>query len=291
MKWIFIVNKAAGNGKSKKVVNNIIKYCNNKEIDYLVHYTRCSGEATTIALKYKKEKNIIFAVGGDGTVNEVLNGIVNTKNILSVIPAGSGNDFYKTLKMYPDGMVKCDIGKINDIYFLNTVCFGIDADVANNIDYMRMRGIPANKLYIASILNTLFKFKFKKLSFKINDVDMSGEFTTLVVCNGRFYGNGFKVSPKSKIDDGLLDTYYVDKLSKGKLINLLFKLKSGLHESSPFVHKKLTKEVIVKTDKNLVANIDGEKYLSNEFKIKIVRKPIHIYNNKLLVKELLNNGR
>ncbi len=287
MKWVFVINRVAGNCKYKNIASNIIKYCNNKDIDFVIHYTRCAGEATAISLKYKKEKNIIFAVGGDGTVNEVLNGIVNTKNILGVLPVGSGNDFYKTLKMYPDGMIKCDVGKINDMYFLNTICFGVDADVANNIDLMKIKGIPTSKLYVASIVHSLLKFKFKRLNFRVNDIDMSGEFTTLVVCNGRFYGNGFKVSPNAKIDDGFFDTYYVDKLSKVNLIGLLVKLKNGFHENSPFVHKMLVNNIIVKTDRNVVANVDGEKYLNNVFKIKIIKKFILVYNNKSLVKELL----
>lgn len=287
MKWVFIVNKAAGNCKYKKIASNIIKYCNNKDIDFVIHYTRCAGEATAISLKYKKEKNIIFAVGGDGTVNEVLNGIVNTKNILGVLPVGSGNDFYKTLKLNPDGMIKCDVGKINDMYFLNTVCFGVDADVANNIDLMKMKGIPTSRLYVASIIHTLLKFKFKRLNFKVNDVNMSGEFTTLVICNGKFYGNGFKISPNAKVDDGFFDVYYVDKLPKVKLVNLLMKLKNGLHENSPYVHKMRVNNIVVKTDRNVVANVDGEKYLNNEFKIKIIKKFILVYNNKSLIKDLL----
>lgn len=287
MKWIFIVNKVAGNGKYKKVVKNVEKYCVNKDVDFEVFYTRCPGEATAITLRYKKSKNIIFAVGGDGTLNEVLNGIVHTKNILAVVPTGSGNDFYKTLKMIPDGILKCDVGKVNELYFLNTVCLGIDADVANNIDIMKIKGISTNKLYIASLMNTFLKYNCKKMTFNLNNTEVSGEFTTLAVCNGKFYGNGFKIAPKAKIDDGFFDFYFVDKMSKLKMFNLIMKLKSGTHDFSPLVHKRLVSQLKVKSKKNIISNVDGEKYINKEFNFKICKKLIHVYNNKKLIEEFI----
>ena len=166
----------------------------------------------------------------------------------------SGNDFYKTLKMIPDGILKCDVGKVNELYFLNTVCFGIDADVANNIDIMKIKGISTNKLYIASLMNTFLKYNCKKMTFNLNNTEVSGEFTTLAVCNGKFYGNGFKIAPKAKIDDGFFDFYFVDKMSKLKMFNLIMKLKSGTHDFSPLVHKRLVSQLKVKSKKNIISN-------------------------------------
>ena len=285
---LLIINPNASKGRGRKSAKLIQGIFKERGRQCTVAYTKGAGHASILAKKgVQYEYKVIIAAGGDGTVNEVLNGIVNTKNILGVLPVGSGNDFYKTLKLNPDGMIKCDVGKINDMYFLNTVCFGVDADVANNIDLMKMKGIPTSRLYVASIIHTLLKFKFKRLNFKVNDVNMSGEFTTLVICNGKFYGNGFKISPNAKVDDGFFDVYYVDKLPKVKLVNLLMKLKNGLHENSPYVHKMRVNNIVVKTGRNVVANVDGEKYLNNEFKIKIIKKFILVYNNKSLIKDLL----
>lgn len=97
MKHIFIVNPISGKGKTLKTVDRIKKVCEEEHLDYKIHYTEYPKEATKIARKYRFSKNIIYSVGGDGTLNEVLNGIVGTKNLLGVIPSGSGNDFYKTL--------------------------------------------------------------------------------------------------------------------------------------------------------------------------------------------------
>lgn len=287
MKWVFVVNSIAGKGKAQKVSEKIENYCRKNNVDFEMRYTRCPGEGTLITKEYKKEKCVIFAVGGDGTVNEVLNGIVGSKNILGVVPAGSGNDFYKTLLEIEENFPVFDVGKINDMYFINTVCFGLDAEVANNIDLMKLKGVPKSQLYYASILYTFSKYKFKDISFKLNKTKMSGKFTIVTICNGRYYGNGFNIAPNASYCDGLFDIYFVDKMSKPRMIPLILKLKKGEHEKSPLVNNKQDNTIYVKSEVDLVCNVDGEKLLEKEFKIKLIPKEVTVYNNKKVIKEML----
>ena len=98
MKYIFIVNPESAKGNAMKIIGNIEKICKQRKIEYEVCYTLAQGDATRLTQSYKEEKNIIYAVGGDGTLSEVLNGVIGTKNKLGIIPAGSGNDFYRTIK-------------------------------------------------------------------------------------------------------------------------------------------------------------------------------------------------
>ena len=98
MKHIFIVNPVSGAGRGKKIGENIERVAPEMGLDYEIHYTTRGHEATEIAKRYKKEKNIIYSVGGDGTLLEVLNGIIGSKNMLAVVPAGSGNDYYRNIK-------------------------------------------------------------------------------------------------------------------------------------------------------------------------------------------------
>ena len=114
MKHIFIVNPTAGKGKALNTVKQIEKICKERNIEYEIHYTKASKDATKIARKYFLKKYIIFSVGGDGTLNEVVNGIIGSKNMLGVIPCGSGNDFYKTLEKIDDEYPVIDVGKINN---------------------------------------------------------------------------------------------------------------------------------------------------------------------------------
>ena len=159
MKYIFIVNEVAGKGKYKKIVPNIEKVCKEEKIEYEIRYITEELSGADIAREYKNEENVIYVVGGDGTLTRTLPGIVGTKNKLGVIPSGSGNDTYKAIKVLPEGENVIDLGKINDTYFINVACTGLDAEVGNNIDKLRSTIIPASQLYNASIIYTFVKFK------------------------------------------------------------------------------------------------------------------------------------
>ena len=97
-------------------------------------------------------------------MNEVLNGIVGSKNLFGILPAGSGNDFHRVLMAMDEISPTIDIGKINDRYFINIACIGIDADVANNVSIMKKTKIPPSQIYNISILYTFFKYKYKYLN-------------------------------------------------------------------------------------------------------------------------------
>lgn len=288
MKHIFIVNPISGKGKTLKTVDRIKKVCEEEHLDYEIHYTEYPQEATKIARKYRFTKNIIYSVGGDGTLNEVLNGIVGTKNLLGVIPSGSGNDFYKTLSKIDEEYPVIDIGKVNDRYFINIISIGIDAEVANNVSLMKKRKVPTNQIYNASLIYTFFKYKYKDIELSIDEQEQrKGKCTILTICNGQVYGGGYKIAPSAKLTDGYFDVYYVEKVNKPSLLSLINMLKQGIHERHNKVHKSHATKVNFKCDKELVCNIDGETIIAKKFNVKIIPNAITFYNNKELLKKFL----
>lgn len=287
MKHIFIVNPISGKGKTLKAVDRIKKVCEEENLDYEIYFTEYPKDATKIARKYRFTKNIIYSVGGDGTLNEVLNGIVGTKNLLGVIPAGSGNDFYKTLSKIDEEYPVIDIGKVNDRYFINIISIGIDAEVANNVSLMKKRKVPTNQIYNASLIYTFFKYKYKDIDLSIDEKEKKkGKCTILTICNGQVYGGGYKIAPRAKLTDGYFDVYYVEKVSKFHLPSLINMLKRGIHERHNKVHKSQATKIKFKCDKELVCNIDGEIMTAKKFNVKIIPNAITIYNNKELIKKL-----
>ena len=202
MKHVFIVNPVSGRGKALKVSLGIKKICEEEKLDYEIHYTNGPKDATKIAKKVKGSKNIIYSVGGDGTLNEVLNGVIGTKNMLAVIPAGSGNDFYRTLSKMDDEMPLIDVGKVNGKYFLNVVSIGIDAEVAKNAEVMKKLKVPTSQIYNASIVYTFFKYKFKDIEFSVDNTRSKNKCTILTICNGKMYGGGYKIAPEALLSDG-----------------------------------------------------------------------------------------
>ncbi len=287
MKHIFIVNPISGKGKTLKAVDRIKKVCEEENLDYEIYFTEYPKDATKIARKYRFTKNIIYSVGGDGTLNEVLNGIVGTKNLLGVIPSGSGNDFYKTLSKIDEEYPTIDIGKVNDRYFINIISIGIDAEVANNVSLMKKRKVPTNQIYNASLIYTFFKYKYKDIDLSIDEKEQKkGKCTILTICNGQVYGGGYKIAPRAKLTDGYFDVYYVEKVSKFHLPSLINMLKRGIHERHNKVHKSQATKIKFKCDKELVCNIDGEIMTAKKFNVKIIPNAITIYNNKELIKKL-----
>jgi YegS/Rv2252/BmrU family lipid kinase len=288
MFYVFIVNPTSGNGDAESLLGRIHDACIKRNIDYKVHITSCIGDATNIAESYKHKKDIImYAVGGDGTLSEVLNGIIGTKNMLALIPAGSGNDFYRTLKLKEDKILNIDVGKLNNRYFINVASIGIDAEVGANAELMKKKGINAKNIYTTAIIYTFLKYKHKILEYKIKNNIKIDKFTMLTICNASYYGGGYHIAPGADLSDGYFDVYFVKKISKVIILPLLLKLKRGTHEESKLIEKKLIKKITLKSKNKIVCCIDGEIIESNKFKFKVIENAVTIYNDKSFVEEIL----
>lgn len=287
MKYIFIVNSIAGKGTYKTIVPKIEKICKERNIDYELRYITNNLSGAAIAREYKDEENIIYIVGGDGTLTKILEGIIGTKNKIGIIPAGSGNDTYRTIKKLPKGENLIDLGKINNTFFINVACTGLDAEVGNNIDLLRKTIIPRKQLYNASIIYTFIKFKFKKVILKTNIKSISSKYSIISICNGGYYGGGFNIAPKSQLTDGLLDVYYVEKMNRLKMIPLLLKLKQGKHEGKRRIHKFRTNHIELEIEQEVTFNVDGEKLTNSKFTIDIYPKAITIYNDNEFVEQII----
>ena len=287
MKYVFILNETAGQGRCKKILPNIEKECNKRNLEYEIQYITKDITGAEIAKKYKDEENIIYVVGGDGTITRTIEGIVGTKNKLGIIPAGSGNDTYKAIKELPKGENLIDLAKINDTYFINVACTGIDAEVGNNVDILRNKKIPTSQLYNASIIYTFIKFKFRKVKLKTSVKTIEDKYTILSVCNGAYYGGGYNIAPKSQLTDGILDIYYAEKMSKIKMIPLILRVRSGKHEGKRRVHKFRTNHVEIDLDKEVTFNVDGEKLTDKHFVVDVLPKAIKVYNDTEFVETII----
>lgn len=289
MKKVFIVNPVSGGGKSKKIAEEIKLLLDNDNDDYEMYYTNAPREAIDIALKYKKKKepHLIYSVGGDGTLFEVVNGISNSNNILGIIPAGTGNDFIKTIgNDNNEEITYVDLCRMNDYYFINIASVGIDADIAHNKERMKNYHIPNSMQYYASIVDTFFRFKPLHIKAEIDERVFNQDITILAICNGKFYGGGFKIAPNADFNDGIFDIYLADKLSKVKIPGLILKLIKGTHEESKYVHKFSSNKVIIHSDKNLNCNLDGEIFSLKDMEFEITNKKIPIYTANDKIKQL-----
>lgn len=269
--FIFIVNPVSGNNLGIKASIVIEEYCKRRKINYKIIYTEKKNDAIRIAKELKdNEKVTIFSVGGDGTLNEVVNGLANSKAKLGLIPVGSGNDFYRSFYTFPDK--KIDLGKVNDRYFINVASLGLDAEIANYANQIKNGKLSNESVYILSLIHEYFRFK--PISIDIDGVKKDS--TILTVCNAKFYGGGFNIAPQAKLNDGMFDIIDVKSLNKLEIINLVMKLMKATHLESNKVNFYQTDKLSVNSSIPLNCNIDGEIITDTNFDFSIERESLNV---------------
>ena len=287
MKHIFLVNSFGLKEKTAIVLDKIREVAKKLKLDFEIEINSEIRSTEDILENYKDSENIIFAIGGDGIINRVLNSIVGTKNVLGYIPYGTGNDFYRCNKeLLKQGINKIDLVQINDRYFINIACFGIDADIANNDEIIHSKHIPKKERYNISLLYNFIKYRAREATVEIDEDTYLDKYTTIAVCNGRYYGGGYKIAPTSELDDGLLDVYLVRKMPKISMARLIMSMKDAKHEKSPRVNKIQTDKLVIRSEKEIASNIDGEVLTAKEFNIKIIPKGIKVYYDEELINKL-----
>ncbi len=287
--YYFIVNPVAGMGKKLSFVSEINDFCHRKNLKYQVVMTHKPKEAIDLAREASKKYEVIVAVGGDGTVNEVVNGIVDSKAKLGIIPIGSGNDFAKQmgltynlkkdLEILSEGKIKVvDLGLVNKRhYFINGLGVGFDGEVAYHVrDFLKYaKGFSG---YLLSVFRTLATYKFNRVKFYVDGNKLKEEKILLIAtCNGTTYGGGFKVAPSAKVDDGLLTICFVGKMGKFYAVRNIPKILQGTHISLPEVSTYTGKNVRIKSEKDLFSQLDGEILPPlKEFEVEIMPNKISV---------------
>lgn len=287
MRVLFIVNPAAGKGKAREIIPKIEKVCKERNINYDVKYTTKPYEATKIAGSgVENGYERIIAVGGDGTLNEVVNGIAESKVALGVIPAGSGNDFIKSINSSKNiddiihdsilGEVRSiDLAKCNDRYFINVGSIGFDAEVAARAKITKklLTGLLA---YLSATISTLFTFKGMNVKVEIDGQLIEKKALLVAVANAKYYGGGILPAPKADIEDGFLDICFVEHVPKLKILYLLPKYIKGQHENIKEVSFFKSKNVKFTSNHRISINVDGEIFEDIKVEFKIIPKSINV---------------
>ena len=290
--FIFIVNPIAGKQNADAVIERINKACRKRKLAYQVIKTEYPKHATEIVKKLPKKGLVIFSVGGDGTMNEVLQGIAKTNNTMGIIPNGTGNDFYATLSKLKDKTPKIDLGVFNHKhYFLNYVGMGFSTDVTVAITKKyRKNWIPKQMRFTLAILNTIVTFRPLRIKFNINGVTKEESSTIIVAANGQRFGGEYFIAPGADLQDGQMDICFVDAMSTPKLVSLISSVKTGTHVKNPNVHMRQTDHVKMYSAKKVNFDVDGELFEGRKVDVRILKGALDFYNDPSLVKEIIING-
>lgn len=240
-------------------------------MDFDLQLTRAPEHATELTSEHASQFDIVVAVGGDGTVNEVAAGAVKSRAVMGVIPTGTGNDFARALgrlKNLQDyfhrivaGTVKAiDAGTVTienrEMLFVNGVGVGFDAEVARESIGVHMLGGISRYLY--SLVKTLAKYKSAQMRIELDEKVVEAKTYLVAIGNGISAGGGFLLTPYARLDDGLLDVCLVSDVTIGRVLQVLPSVLKGNHDRHPEVTMERAKRIRIKSDTPVSIHRDGE---------------------------------
>ena len=272
MKHLFIINPAAGQrDRTAEFTKAIQTHC--AGLDYEIAVSRHPGDCAVIARRAAStgQELRIYACGGDGTLNEVANGVVGRANVsITHYCGGSGNDFVRAFSE-PEAfgslpqLLDCeetefDLIQCGDHYALNICSIGLDARIGTSISkYKRLPLVTGPGAYILSLIANLLKGIHEHYRITIDGEVFDGRYTLVCIANGRWYGGGFHPVPDAELDDGLLDVLLVQKVTRLQVAQIIGKYKAGRYAEVPdLITFHRCRSIRVECDNVNAINLDGE---------------------------------
>lgn len=284
----FVYNPAAGKGKAQRFRATIEETLKSKGVAYSFWETNCQGDATRIVreLTLKGETQIV-AMGGDGTLNEVLNGVVDPAKVqLGLIPCGSGNDFAGAAKIPTtpeaalDVLLNCepkytDFLECSGVRGLNIIGSGIDVEILKRS--YKMKWLKGSVNYAVSLLISLIRFRMYEFRARFNDSDAHHKGLIVCACNGTRFGGGIRICPVADLDDGRMNIVIVENVKKSMIPGALLKLMQGKILGEKFTLHALAPNMQAEFCRATSIQIDGEIYDDLLFDVHVVHNQLKMY--------------
>lgn len=294
MKHIFIINPAAGKENAYETIREAVQ-SSGKSADCELYLTQSPGDATAYIREYCKshsEPVRFYACGGDGTLNETVNGVFGFAHAsLGCYPCGSGNDFVKyyggkeaflDIHALLDAKEEyIDLIRVGERYSLNAVHFGFDSCVAKTMTNVRRKKIIGGKnAYTTGVVVGLFKAMKNPCKITV-DGELINPLGTILLCtvaNGQYVGGSYRCAPRSLDNDGLLEVCSVRPVSHIKFLSLMNDYAKGTHIGNPkfdgIVTYRRGKRVTVEAPEGFVYCFDGELIKQNRFTAEVIQHAI-----------------
>lgn len=303
-KWLVIINPNSGSHKGERdwpVIHSLLHEAGLSFQYIFSEYHRHAISITTTGIKQGFRH--IIAVGGDGTINEVVNGIFDQDSVptseitLGAITIGTGNDWGRMFDIpvnYKDaidvlksektflqdaGIVKYTNGSTNNLrYFINIAGLGFDAVVAKRTNVLKEFGKSNTFSYLTSLFSALLKYKYTKAEIIVDKSrhKVNTELFSMNVGICQYNGGGMKQVPNAIPDDGLFDLTVISKMRKISVIRHLNKLYRGTHLTLPYVKSFRASSVVIDSTSPIMLEVDGESLGHTPLEFKIIPKSIKV---------------
>jgi diacylglycerol kinase (ATP) len=281
---LVVFNPAAGRGRARRLWLQAAEVLAATGIEYELAETRAPNEAMRLAEGAAERCSTVIVAGGDGTVHEVVNGLMRApaavRPALGVLPLGSGDDYAKMLPPLSPGAARPhwrsavaaialgrtrahDVGVIRDgeggeRFFANGMDVGFGAHVARNIAAVPhwVTGLGA---YLAAIARTMLRYPELEVRLQFDGgAPFEHRSTIMAIMNGRCFGGSFWACPEARADDGLLDVLLADVVTRAQILRLVPKLMRGRHVGEPVLRMLRARKVSIESASPLVIEADGE---------------------------------
>lgn len=277
---LIVINNFAGNGLAEKVYSEYFKFLQRKNIKFFPYYTVGKADSENIErLLNNKEFSTISVLGGDGTINSVINAKGAEKLQIHLIPCGTGNDLVTSLlgkgtinsyfeQVLTGKTIEIDMYKCNNRRFLVSFGVGFDGAVCQKMENMRAKKLPKFLSYWVAIFSILF-------SYPNLEVEIDGKKTSLFLfslANNDRFGGGFIIAPKARVDDRQLEYVLVHATTILQRLKHILRLKNGKHLNLDIVDYKRVTACSIHALKDIPAHVDGELLHNNHYDIRFDSK-------------------
>ena len=293
MKHLFIINPAAGSrNQTEAYRKKIAAVCELRNLEYAIEVSGAPGQCRKIANRAAKsgEEYRIYSCGGDGTLNEIVSGIVGYDNVaVTMFSGGSGNDFAR-LFSDPDAFrhlsrlldaeeVTFDLIRCNEDYSLNICSVGLDARIGTDVaNYKRLPLLSGFRAYAASTLVNVIRGISEHYVIEVGGERIDGKHTLICACNGRFYGGGFNPVPEADPTDGKLEVLLIRDVSRLQVAKVIGKYKNGQYAQLPkLVRHFSTDRLKIICDKPTPINLDGELRIADVVDIRVAEEKVRFF--------------
>lgn len=296
MRHIFMINPRAGKqDQTARVYDMADRLRERHGLDCACMLTDRPGGAEEAARKLAAsgEALRLYACGGDGTASEVANGIAGFSTAaMTCIPAGTGNDFLKNFgpdmakftdaeNLWDGDVFPLDLIDCNGRCCLTIACNGIDAQVADSVhQFSKIPLLNGRGSYLCSVAsNFLFRPIGRHWTVWLDGKKIEDDFALVSTCNGRYYGGGSTPVPEARMDDGILHTVLIRKVSKLTFARLFSAYSAGEHSALPpeLIQVSTAREVRIQSDTEIVTCLDGECFRGREVVIRLADKRLNFF--------------
>ena len=292
----FIVNPIAGGGKAKSVLPVLERVFKQEAVEYDIYWTRGRGDGIEAAAEAAgKGFQVVVAVGGDGTVNEVLNGIAGTGAVLAAVHGGKGNDFATAVEMPRESEAAArdllrgktraiDLGRVMDRYFINSVGVGFDASVADRVN-KGMRFFKGASAYTFAFLEKLLSYRSVEAVIDTGNGPFTMTPLLVAVGIGQAYGGGMKITPDAVQDDGLFDVcVFEDSINRLVLVYHFPKVFFGKLKNVSQVSMHRTPEVKISLSEQRPLHMEGEILFGDQMHFTLAPRGMTVLTGSAQVK-------